>query len=229
MTKTLWFIPTLLAMPTLSMAENTSPWLPIPGEASITLNYTQQQGDDAYIGDQKISASDITGGAASSFDRNDAAVLFSYGISDNLALDALIGYGEVEAGSADQDSGFTDSTIGLSWRVIDEFATADNVPTITFRGAVIIKGDYDGDRLAALGKAENGLQASAIIGKQLNDQFGLSAVDDLPGLKELKGAGLLDGTVPDDFVVPSSHSLETLMDDEVPLEDEEEVTESDEF
>ena len=175
MTKTLWFIPTLLAMPTLSMAENTSPWLPIPGEASITLNYTQQQGDDAYIGDQKISASDITGGAASSFDRNDAAVLFSYGISDNLALDALIGYGEVEAGSADQDSGFTDSTIGLSWRVIDEFATAENVPTITFRGAVIIKGDYDGDRLAALGKAENGLQASAIIGKQLNDQFGLSA------------------------------------------------------
>ena len=38
-------------------------------------------------------------------------MLFSYGISDNLALDALIGYGEVEAGSADQDSGFTDSTI----------------------------------------------------------------------------------------------------------------------
>ena len=61
------------------------------------------------------------------------------------------------------------------------------------------------------------------------DQFGLSAVDDLPGLKELKGAGLLDGTVPDDFVVPSSQSLETLMDDEVPLEEEEETAESDEF
>lgn len=52
------------------------------------------------------------------------------------------------------------------------------------------------------------------------DQFGLSAVDDLPGLSELKGAGLLDGALPTDFEVPSSQKLETLMDDEVPLEEE---------
>lgn len=52
------------------------------------------------------------------------------------------------------------------------------------------------------------------------DQFGLSAVDDLPGLSELKGAGLLDGALPADFEVPSSQKLETLMDDEVPLEED---------
>jgi segregation and condensation protein B len=52
------------------------------------------------------------------------------------------------------------------------------------------------------------------------DQFGLSAVDDLPGLRELKGAGLLDGTLPADFEVPSSQRLETLMDDEVPLDED---------
>jgi segregation and condensation protein B len=52
------------------------------------------------------------------------------------------------------------------------------------------------------------------------DQFGLSAIDDLPGLSELKGAGLLDGTLPTDFEVPSSQRLETLMADEVPLDEE---------
>ncbi len=52
------------------------------------------------------------------------------------------------------------------------------------------------------------------------DQFGLSAVDDLPGLSELKGAGLLDGTLPADFEVPSSQRLEGLMDDEVPLDED---------
>ncbi|MGH1406036.1 MAG: SMC-Scp complex subunit ScpB [Rhodomicrobiaceae bacterium] len=52
------------------------------------------------------------------------------------------------------------------------------------------------------------------------DQFGLSAVEDLPGLSELKGAGLLDGALPTDFEVPSSQKLETLMDDEVPLEED---------
>lgn len=54
------------------------------------------------------------------------------------------------------------------------------------------------------------------------DQFGLSAIDDLPGLNELKGAGLLDGTLPADFEVPSKQKLEVLADDELPLEDEEE-------
>lgn len=175
MNRTLWLVPALLTLPGLSVAEGTSPWLPIPGETLVSINYTQQEGDDAYIGDDELAASAITGGAASSFERNDTALLINYGISDNLALDALIGYGEVEAGSADRDSGFTDSTIGVSWRVMDEFATVNNVPTITLRGAAIIKGDYEGDRLAALGKAENGFQASALVGKQVGLNWGVSA------------------------------------------------------
>ncbi len=61
------------------------------------------------------------------------------------------------------------------------------------------------------------------------DQFGLSAVDDLPGLSELKGAGLLDGTVPVDFEVPLSQKLETLMDDELPLDEEDDESAGDSF
>jgi len=48
--------------------------------------------------------------------------------------------------------------------------------------------------------------------------FGLEAVSDLPGLDELKGAGLLEGNMPMGFAVPMPSDETTLRDDEDPLE-----------
>jgi segregation and condensation protein B len=48
--------------------------------------------------------------------------------------------------------------------------------------------------------------------------FGLEAVSDLPGLDELKGAGLLEGNMPAGFGVPIPSDDTTLRDDEDPLE-----------
>lgn len=48
--------------------------------------------------------------------------------------------------------------------------------------------------------------------------FGLEAVGDLPGLDELKGAGLLEGNLPPGFAVPMPSDDTTLRDDEDPLE-----------
>ena len=48
--------------------------------------------------------------------------------------------------------------------------------------------------------------------------FGLEALDDLPGLDELKGSGLLDGRLPPGFSVPSPSDDPALRDDEDPLE-----------
>ena len=50
------------------------------------------------------------------------------------------------------------------------------------------------------------------------DHFGLDAIKDLPGLAELKGAGLLDGNLPPDFMVPEPTDAAALMPDELPLE-----------
>jgi segregation and condensation protein B len=50
--------------------------------------------------------------------------------------------------------------------------------------------------------------------------FGLDAVGDLPGLDELKGAGLLDSRVPTDFSIPEPFAGEELTEDEDPLDDE---------
>jgi segregation and condensation protein B len=51
--------------------------------------------------------------------------------------------------------------------------------------------------------------------------FGLETIGDLPGLEELKGAGLLEGTPPPGFKVPLPSDAEALADDEDPLEDDE--------
>src|SRR5918998_3057764 len=50
--------------------------------------------------------------------------------------------------------------------------------------------------------------------------FGLDAIDDLPGLEELKGAGLLEGRLPPGLAVPSPSDDMTLRDDEDPLDDD---------
>ena len=50
--------------------------------------------------------------------------------------------------------------------------------------------------------------------------FNLDTVKDLPGLAELKGAGLLDSNLPPDFKVPEPTDVAALMPDELPLEDD---------
>jgi segregation and condensation protein B len=51
-------------------------------------------------------------------------------------------------------------------------------------------------------------------------QFGLEAITDLPGLEELKGAGLFDGRLPQGFGVPQPSDSAELAADEDPLTDE---------
>ncbi len=51
--------------------------------------------------------------------------------------------------------------------------------------------------------------------------FGLNSLSELPGLAELKGAGLLDNNLPPDFVIPGPKEIAALMPDELPLEEDE--------
>ena len=50
--------------------------------------------------------------------------------------------------------------------------------------------------------------------------FGLDAIDDLPGLEELKGAGFLEGRLPPGLAVPTPSDDMLLRDDEDPLDDD---------
>jgi segregation and condensation protein B len=57
--------------------------------------------------------------------------------------------------------------------------------------------------------------------------FGLEAIVDLPGLEELKGAGLLDGPLPQGFEVPQPRDDVALMENEDPLESDAEFDSGD--
>jgi segregation and condensation protein B len=50
-------------------------------------------------------------------------------------------------------------------------------------------------------------------------EFGLNAIADLPGLDELKGAGLFEGKLPAGYDVPEPDDSSALRADEDPLED----------
>jgi len=52
------------------------------------------------------------------------------------------------------------------------------------------------------------------------EHFGFEAIQDLPGLSELKGAGLLDSNLPPGFSMPDPNDAPDLREDEDPLEDE---------
>jgi segregation and condensation protein B len=52
------------------------------------------------------------------------------------------------------------------------------------------------------------------------EHFGFDTIRDLPGLAELKGAGLLDSNLPPGFTVPEPNDSLALREDEDPLEDE---------
>jgi segregation and condensation protein B len=57
------------------------------------------------------------------------------------------------------------------------------------------------------------------------EHFGFDSVRDLPGLTELKGAGLLDSNLPPGFAVPEPDDSLVLREDEEPLEEDDPQTE----
>lgn len=50
------------------------------------------------------------------------------------------------------------------------------------------------------------------------EHFGLASIKDLPGLGELKAAGLLDATLPPGFTMPEPTDVAALLPDELPLD-----------
>jgi segregation and condensation protein B len=63
--------------------------------------------------------------------------------------------------------------------------------------------------------------------EQFLGHFGFDTIQDLPGLAELKGAGLLDSSLPPGFSMPNPDDAPDLREDEDPLEDDESHAEED--
>jgi Putative MetA-pathway of phenol degradation len=163
----------LIVCSATTFAEGDYPWLAIPGKISLGVSHTEQSGDTFYMG--KTEAKFLK-----PFELTTTNIRITYGWNDSFASDILLGQSKSKVvlnmgGPMPMNSsGITDTIVGLKWRVLDEFV-ADNSPSVTLRSAVILKGDYDVDTPAGIGKGANGIEFAATVGKQFGAEFSVSA------------------------------------------------------
>ncbi len=168
--RTIWFL-SFVVTAAPALAEGDYPWLAIPGKFSVGVSYTNQSGDKFYAGSKEMSF-------MKPFELKTTIVHASYGWSDFLAADVILGTSSSKVVLPDamlaESSGRTDTLVGVKWRIIDEFM-AESSPTITLRAAAILKGDYEAEIPAGIGKGANGFELAVTTGKQFGPALSLSA------------------------------------------------------
>ena len=150
-----------LALPAIAAADG-SPWLPVPGSTQISLGYINQTGDEFYLGTTEAPL-------PVKLKQDTYSIGAKYGLTDEIAIDARLNYAKINFGPA-SESAVADSSIGVNWRVYDEFEHAA-APTITLRAAAIIAGNYETGKLDAIGDGASGVNLSVLAGKYLTPRL----------------------------------------------------------
>ena len=145
-----------------------SPWLPIPKSGSLSISHVYQDAEKFYRG-KHLRRLPFGG-----IEQSTTLATLNYGLTDSLALDAQGGYSEVETDNGMESDGMIDTTVGLTWRVVDEDVSEIGAPSIALRVAGIIAGDYDTGMPQAIGDGGDGFEASLIAGKIIDGRFALS-------------------------------------------------------
>ena len=153
-----------------------SAYTPQRNQLFATVAYQFQRYDQFWVGDTEIDLSLATG-----YDvqyQHSTYLTLEYGILDDLALDVTFGYSWTEfhdgPGPDLTDDGWTDTTFGVRYRVLDERDfTCPFVPTLTLRVGGIVAGTYDPEFPFSSGDGADGIETSALLAKQLCPGLGL--------------------------------------------------------
>ena len=155
---------------TQALADASSPWTPGDENSELTLRISTQSATEFFAGKAEMNL-------PGKLSQDTYTLEYSYGISDQLALDARIGYTKssflVVPGLAPNggQSGFADSRLGLRYNLT---GAEDDLPTITFGLAALLRGGYDTGALSAVGDGKSGFEVSALIGHAFESGFLLS-------------------------------------------------------
>ena len=94
----------------------------------------------------------------------------NYAISDAVAIDvqsawarSFVAGGVGPSGGQESYSGIFDSTVAVTWRVVDELIS--DAPSVALRVGAIIPGSYDTGYINSLGDGGAGVETSLIVGK----------------------------------------------------------------
>ncbi len=159
----------------------SSPWLPTPGVGNVTVSYTYQTADEYYRKTSPgSSVKNVPTPGGEDLQQHTVWIDMLYGWSDEIALDARLGYAQshMAAGSIDERSpeGLADVNLGITYRLLDEaMSESDLLPSLALRVGGIIAGDYDTGAINALGDGGDGFEVSGLAGKFFADRFALSA------------------------------------------------------
>ena len=156
-----------LAISQVCMAGGT-PWLGEPGNAQLSFTQVQQSSDEFYKKNDTTNLQAATG--LDELVQDTTWLGLSYGLDYDLALDVKTGYATNK-----NENGLTDTTIGISWRVVDEFISYSNVPSTVLRAAVILQGDYETGSPSAIGDGADGLELSVITGRFVKPWLAVSS------------------------------------------------------
>ena len=151
-----------------------SAYTPERNQLISTIAYQYQRYGDFWVGETNIPLKLATGFREQ---RQHATFLtLEYGILDDLALDVTVGYSWTEftggPGGNLTDDGFTDTSFGLRYRVVDE-RKITALPTITLRVGGILAGTYDEAFPFSSGDGADGFETSALLARQLCPGLGL--------------------------------------------------------
>ena len=150
-----------------------SAWLTEPNTGYFSLSYVTQSADDYYR--QTCPPTRRTASTRCNLPgdlvQDTTWLVASYGISDSVAIDARIGHATSDLGGQGY-SDLVDSTIGVTWRVLDE--TITDYPSVALRAGLIVAGGYETGQLTSLGDGGDGFEASVIAGKFVSSRVGVS-------------------------------------------------------
>ena len=166
----------LVGLPSPLAIAQGSAWLPEPQTGYVSLSYVHQTADRFYRGTAKRP----TPADGEDLSQGTAWLSVDYALADSWAVDLQAGWAKSDFTTGPgiptpekSFDGFTDVTIGVTWRIVDE--AVSDLPSIAVRGAAIVAGDYDTGYINSLGDGGDGFEVSAIFAKFLNDRFSLSA------------------------------------------------------
>lgn len=144
-------------------------WLPPQGRFSVNPSYTFSTFEKFWLGRTKSRLPDDQ-------EQHSFSVSVEYGLFDNVALDLTVGYTRTSFGPEGDTDGLDDTTLGVRWRLVDEFQLDSSyVPTLTLHVGGIIAGTYETGAVGSAGDGASGIEISLLFGKTFGDTgFGLS-------------------------------------------------------
>ena len=172
MNKTVLSLSGVVLLSAASASAQYSAYLPGKSQFVVTPTYVFSTYDSFWAGDQKVKLQAATG--AKEQNQHTGSIGLEYGMCEVFALDATLGYTAAIFSGGSEDSGLSDTTLGVRWNFVDERKiNCPYMPTMSLRLGGIIRGTYDPKFPFSAGDGASGFESSLLFGKAICPGFGL--------------------------------------------------------